>query len=322
MAKIGKNVIVLLISWVVITGTGIYLTFIRQPDQLEYLRKAEQVARMKNAELISLQTEEASLNQLTEDALRKWNARYKTIPETLTTPEVMAYLNELTRVGFENFDVTLAGVQNAQDYSYYTFSISGRGFYDRLYGFIWDIENHRNFYRINNLSLGHIDLITEHPELGTSQLQVMVSFAMDLNAYFNGIEGASASEDLLERLSEESGIPIGQQNSLPPVPLALLPEQRPATNPFHPVIMEQIPPNTYGLINVENALLVSIVGGEAVFLDEKGYRTVGEGDDVYLGQIVNIDSQLGLVVARLNKGGIIDEVELSLQPADAFGLNN
>jgi len=318
MGKIGKNVIVLLFCWLIVTGSGIYLTFVRQPKLLEGLKNAEQVARMKNAELISLQTEEVTLTRRTEDALRKWNTRYKTIPDELTTPDVMAYLNDLTSEGFESFDVTMRSVQAAQDYSYYTFAVSGRGFYDRLYQFIWDIENYRDFYRISDLALNHIDLVTEHPDLGTDQLQVMVSFKMDIHAYFNGIEGASASDDLFADLTEEIGIPLSDQNSLPPVPLEMLPDQQPATNPFHPVIMEQIPPNTYELINVETALLVSIVGGEAVFQDEKGYRTVGEGDDVYLGQIVEIDSHEGRVLASLNKGGIIDEIELSIQLEEPF----
>jgi hypothetical protein len=49
-----------------------------------------------------------------------------------------------------------------------------------------------------------------------------------------------------------------------------------------------------------------------VFQDGEGFRAVGEGDDVYLGQIVQVNPQRNRVVAQLNKGGILDRVTLTL----------
>jgi hypothetical protein len=40
------------------------------------------------------------------------------------------------------------------------------------------------------------------------------------------------------------------------------------------------------------------------------------GDNIYLGQIIEVDPIEGRVRARLNKGGIIDEVEIYLQSGD------
>lgn len=315
--KIKIHHIILLVAWLLITGLGIYLTFMRQPEQLEVLQKAEQVAQMKNAELTSLQTEQVNMLHLTEEMVRKWEARYKIFPDSLAGAEVIAHLNTLTQTGFENFDVTYNGVARTPDFSYYTFSITGRGYYKDLYRFIWHIENNRTFYRVDDLSLDHLDLVKEDPESGKERLEVMVSFTLSLSAYFDSIEGASANDEGFG-LRAEGAVPVGRQGGLPPVPAALLPAAQPPINPFFPVIMEEIPPNTYGLIDIEQATLVSIVGTKAIFRDAEGFRTAGVGDSVYLGEILSVDPVDGLVVVRLNKGGIIDEVELRLETGEKF----
>lgn len=313
MMKIGVNTWVMAACWVLVTGIGVYYTFYRQPAELEQLEKAEKVAKMKHAELISLETEQASLAQMAGGAVRKWRARYKVIPKELTTADVVGYFNELTQSGFKNFDVSFGGQHRTADYSYYVFNVDGRAYYSSLYRLIWELENNRNFYRVRDLTLDHIDLVTEHKELGTERLEVMVTFSGSIEAYFNGIEGASAPSDFDPALYEEQTITVNRDEDLPPVPLGLLPDRAPATNPFFPAILEQIPPNTYKRINVETAQLVSIVGSEAIFQDDQGIRSVGIGEKVYLGQIVEVDPTGGRVVARLNKGGIIDEVVRELE---------
>lgn len=312
MKKISVNIWMMAAGWVLVTVIGFYYTVHRQPQQLEHLQKAEKVARLKNAELVSLETEHASLSQLAEGAVRKWRARYKVIPDELTTADVVGYFNELTTSGFKNFDVKFAGQRRTSDYSVYTFDVNGRAYYNSLYRLIWELENNRNFYRVKDLTLDHIDLVTEVKDLGTQRLEVMVSFTGQIEAFFNGIEGASAPLEIDRSIYEDRSITVRNED-LPPVPLQLLPDVKPATNPFYPAILERIPPNTYNLIDVEQASLVSIAGGKAVFQDEHGIRAVGVGEKVYLGQITQVDPSAGRVVARLNKGGIVDEVIRDLE---------
>ncbi len=318
MMKIGINTWIMAICWVLITALGVYFTFHEQPATLEHLQKADQVAQMKNAELASLQTEEASYSMMADDVARKWRARYKVIPNELSTSDIVRYLNSLTSSGFKNFDVTLGGRQRTADYKYYVFNISGRAYYNSLYELVWELENNRNFYRVKNLSLDHIDLVTHDKELESERLQVMVSFTGRIEAYYDGIEGASAPDMLDAAGFEEKAITVAAEENLPPVPLDMLPDVKPATNPFFPGIMEQIPPNTYGRIDVETAELVSIVGDEAVFKDDTGIRSVSAGEKVYLGVIAEVDPGEGRVVARLNKGGIYDEVVLDLGSIEQY----
>lgn len=313
--KVIYNIVILAVVWIAVVSAGVYVTMFEQPEELERAEKAEKVVKLKQAELASLMTEHATSAEQADVALRKWRARYKIIPEQLSGPEVIGYLNELTKSGFEVFDVSSSGVQSGGDYSYHSFSVSGRGYFSELYRIVWELENNRYFYRIPELTLVHMDIITENEKTGTETLKVMVSFQMQIDAIYGGADGMSAPLENEQPPREAANLPIARAKSeAPPVPGEILPDRRPRVNPFFPLIMQQLPPNTYGLINVEQAQLISLVGDQAIFQEEGGqYRAVGVGDDVYLGQITDIDPIEGRVEARLNKGGIIDAVELYLQ---------
>src|SRR5690554_1017178 len=148
MPILGNNLLTLVACWVLTVIVGAYVTFFKQPDELEQVQKAEQVVRLKQDEVSSLLTEAASSKEMADDAVARWRARYKVIPATLTSHEVVGYLNELTAAGFKNFDIALNGVQRHGTYSYYTFNVTGRAYYSSLYRFVWEIENNRDFYRI------------------------------------------------------------------------------------------------------------------------------------------------------------------------------
>ncbi len=300
-------------------ASGVYMMNAKKVD-LDRAISAEKVVRLKKAELDELFLQQTSSEAAAKDATRRWFARYKIIPEELKSPDVIAYLNGLTAAGFKNFDVTSTGTKSEPDFSYHTYAVDGRAYFSSLYKFIWDIENNRNFYRIDNLTLDEIDLITTDRKSGKERMQIMVSFRMSLNAYFSGTEGVSAPEELFAELMEGELLPTGWSSQLPPVPTDILPANSPAINPFYPGILQNIPPNTDDHLEIEatGTELISIVGGKAVFRDDTGYRTLGIGDPIYLGQITDIDPLEGRVLARLNKGGIIDEVEVFLQSEDSY----
>ena len=316
--KVIYNIVILAVVWIAVVSAGVYVTMVEQPEELERAEKAEKVVKLKQAELASLMTEHATSVEQADAALRKWRARYKIIPQKLSGPEVIGYLNELTKTGFEVFDVSNSGAQSGSDYSYHSFSVSGRGYFSDLYRIVWELENNRYFYRIPELTLVHMDIITEDKETGNEALKVMVSFQMQIDAIFGGADGMSAPLEDEQPPQEATNLPIARAKSeAPPVPTEILPDKRPRINPFFPLIMQQLPPNTHGLVNVEQARLISIVGDQAIFQEDGGqYRSVGVGGDVYLGQITDIDPIEGRVEARLNKGGIIDAVELYLQSGE------
>jgi len=298
------NALLLFIAWLILTGVGVYLTYFKLPGEIAHYEKLEKLAHMRETEMGSLLAAYSASEERAREVESRWRSRYRYIPPSLSTPEVVARLNELSRQGFETFNVQFMGSDQTQSVNYYTFRIEGRGYFYHLYRFVWEIENSPELYRIRNLSLDHIDLVKADRQSGKERMMVMVSFNMLLEAYYGGLpdlQVAHMADSLYRRL-----------------PRAIFPEKNPPVNPFYPGILEQLPPNSDNLIDIEKAKLVSIVGGRAVFQDASGLRTVGVGENVYLGQITEIDPIEGRVVARLNRGGILDEVELYLETGERY----
>ena len=319
MSTLGYNIIVLALLAAIVTGAGVYLTIFDQPKDLAQLEEAEKMARLRQAEVTSLLAEEGTSARVAEEAIAKWRARYKVIPQKLNSADVINYINQRSRSGFKNFDVVVEGTDATPDYSTYSLRITGRGYYTSLYKFIWEVENSRDFYRVKDLQLENIDLMAEDEVTGNNKLEVMVSFSLRIEAFFGGKNGLSAPIGADDMSAEDDLLPTSAANlDLPPVPADVLPDARPATNPFFPLILDQIPPNTYDLLDIESASLFSIVEGKAVFRYRDDFVKLGVGDPIYLGEITYINPSEGRVIARLNKGGIIDEVELNLETAESY----
>ncbi|MBN4056274.1 hypothetical protein JYT20_00975 [Rhodothermus sp. AH-315-K08] len=317
-----NNIIMIGSIWLLSVGLGTWLTFFSQPSEIDELRATEQMARIRQSEVAVLLTEELNMEGQASDIQAQWDSRYKTIPKELKTHEVVSYFNGLTRTGFTSFNVAYDNEYPGADFNTHVFRIEGRSTFNALYDFVWAIENYRNFYRITDFQLFHIDLPSVDKETGNERLDMAVSFDFKIHAYFGGAAGLSADDELPGTVA---GLTIRPQTQLPPVPASILPDRYPAKNPFYPIIMSQIPPNTRGLLDLDLASLVSIVDGKAVFgfsertaINAQEHRlvTLGVGDDVYLGRIIMIDPINSMVVARLNIGGIMDERIFQLETAN------
>lgn len=289
-----KNTLVLLILLLLVGAVGGYYVYFRMPERISELKKREKVLRLKEAKLSELFEEQATSRQRAEQMKARWRSRYKTIPGTLRTAEVVQYLNERTRTGYENIGITFEGTEQRSNFKTLTFRVHGQGFFAHFYRLLWQIEQRRELFRISNLNVEHRNVTRPTGGDGGQERFIMTEFSFDLEAYFGGIRGISAPEQVAS------------------IPSEVLPPESPEVNPFYPVIMRDLPPNQHDRVNVEEDRLVSIVGEEAQFQRNGGVRKIAEGDRVYLGRITEIDPKEGRVVARLNKGGIYDRVVLSL----------
>jgi hypothetical protein len=311
MLNIGTNQILLLTCLLLVVGAGTYVTYFSQQETLAALEQEIEAAEQEKERIQTLQADLAEADTTLTSMREQWETRYKTVPETTSSPVVLSYLTELTRTGFQTFDVASAGAQERDGYSAYTVTAQGEAFFSSLYRFLWTIENNRPFYRVRDLNLNYLEERTTDEETGQTSMDVLVSFQMQIEAIYGVVGGeqeAATDERQLQTL------PVAQTAPSPPLPAGVGPDPSPDINPFYPLVFEQVPPNEYDRLNVEAARLISIIDGEAVFETGGGIERVGEGDRVYLGRIVEVDASAGEVVARLNRGGIVDEVEFSLNP--------
>jgi hypothetical protein len=289
------NTVLVFVLAVMVGGAGYYVTEVRQPAEMQSIEDARKLARTEKMEVEELLVEESRSTELAEEAVRKWRARYKFVPSEMQTADILQYVEGLTRTGFEAFNIELQGITSTKDFKYYNFTVNGTAYYNSLYDFIWHLENNREFYRIQDLHMDYVDVFDENPDTGERRRLSMVKFGMSLLAYFEGVDGLTATPE-----------------ELMAVPVQLLPAAHPAHNAFFPQLRPDPPPNDELLVEMEKAALISILGSKAVIEDERGQHILEVGDVVYLGEITEIDPIEIAVRARLNKGGVVEIVELKL----------
>ncbi|NNF58895.1 MAG: hypothetical protein HKN04_11720 [Rhodothermaceae bacterium] len=294
------NTLIMTVVMALAIGAGFYVTQKVQPAEIERLEQEEEAIRLRQAEVETLMAEESIASVEAAEALQRWNARYKILPDQLTSPDVVDYLNALSRSGFRAFDITLSGVQNRGTFSVYTYNITGMAYYESLYAFIWNVENGRGLYQLHGLSVDKEVTTIPDRENEVDRQVVLARFAMTMDAYFAGSDGMSAPDSLME------------------IPASVLPPRRPPVNPFYPLILTDLPNNVDDLVDVEMDGLVSVVGGQAVFVRKGEMRTLRVGDRVFLGHVASVDPNRARVVIALNKGGIRERVELDLQTGERF----
>jgi hypothetical protein len=311
MFTLDSNQTILIACLVLLIGVGTYLTYFRQQSTIASL---DQKIEKKKEERETIRTLQATLVDAQanfKEVRRRWRTRYKTVPKTISSPDIVAYLTELTQTGFKRFDVTSSGAEEREGYSVHSFRAEGEAFFTNLYRFIWTVENNRPFYRVRDLQLSYLEERETDEETGRTTMDILVSFQMDVEAIYGATQGLP-SPDRPSEGREVEGLPVAQTAPSPPLPSSVLPNPAPEVNPFYPLVFDEVPPNQYDRLNVESARFLSIIDGQAIFQTSEGLERVGEGDRVYLGRIVEIDPAKGRVVARLNRGGVIDRVERTL----------
>ena len=85
------NTLVLTALLALVVGLGVYITQKKQPEQLELLEQEETALHMKEAELVDLLVEQAETREVADDAMRRWNSRYKVLPQMITSPSVVSH---------------------------------------------------------------------------------------------------------------------------------------------------------------------------------------------------------------------------------------
>lgn len=302
MKKSVLNTLLLVILTLLISGAGYFYTEVEQPAELAMIEDQHKEAQLRHAEVEQLLKTEAATVEQAELAVRKWNARYKVIPEKIDSPDIIQYLEGFTRGGFEQINTNLKSVNRGKDLSYYTFTVNGTAYFKNLHNFVWHLENNREFYHVRDLKIHHETVTDENPDTGLPRQFDMVDFSMEVDAFFSGAEGLNPPSDELAEL-----------------PVALLPIRYPAHNSFFPVVRTDLPPNDRNLLDIEEAQLVAIVGNQATFRDETGDHRIRTGDEVYLGHISLIDPAKAIVVATLNKGGVRKVIEIPLTSESSYG---
>jgi len=283
-----RNSIALGVLLFLIMGIGTYIRAFNLPRQSKAIEKQVKAIDEELQNTPNLVNEFNDLSALLTDTQKRWENRNKDIPPVDVTSQSYAYFSRLIDLsGYVKLDMVYNGVQSFGNYGYNVYNLKGEAPFDNYYRFIWYLENDRKLYKIQTLTLRGVEIAPTEKEEG----KVLVTFDMFVHAYFSSVAELSSS--------------LGERSITP----NLL-----NVDPFDPVISSGIPPNARDLVEIERSDLKAVITGKAYVLDQaNNIRTLQEGDEVYLGYVTKIDPEGGRIECTLNKGGIIEKVELKIR---------
>ncbi len=216
-------------------------------------------------------------------AKRKFN-----IPQNLSSISFFNFLNKVSVDFSQNTqtDVEFLDQKPDKEFFYYEYKINGGGDYNDLFQLIYAIEQSKELKKIKNVTLSNY--ITTDKD-GTPNF--LVSFTIVVDVYFSTNNRFSTTELVENNLTTS-----------------------PIFDVFYPLIRNQIPPNVDNLLDVQGAKLLALIPEGAFIADSKGNTyLLWEGQQVYLGYLTKIDYDHNTVSFILNKGGIIEKVDLELE---------
>lgn len=287
-----RNSIVLGALLLLILGVGTYIRAFNLPKQA---RKVETQIKKIDEELQNtpnLVNQFNDLSAILTDTQKRWEGRNKDIPPVDVTSQTYAYFSRIIDLsGYVKLDMIYNGTQQMGNYGYNAYTLKGEAPFENLYRFIWYLENDRKLFKIITVNLRGV----ESAPTAEEESKVLTTFDMLVHAYFSSV--SELSNSMGERALTPNGLNV---------------------DPFTPVIASALPPNTQALVEIERADLKAVIPGKAFVLDQGNeIRTLREGDEVYLGYVTKLDSESGRLEATLNKGGIIQKVELKIR----YGAN-
>ena len=265
---------------------GIYI-FVFQRGKLNEkkikLREFESVnynTDQLNFQLQTLETKAAALDSIL--SARKFN-----IPQNLSSIKYYNFINIIS-AGFSpntQIDVEFIDQKKDKQFLLFEYKITGNGPYNDVYKLIYSIEQSKELKKIKSLTLTN--------QIATNKEGIpnfVVNFAANVDVFFS-LDNRFTTNTFVEN--------------------NLFTELK--RDAFYPLIRTQIPPNVDELLDVQGAKLLALIPEGAFLADTKGNTyLLWEGEQVYLGYLTKIDYEHNEVGFILNKGGIIERVELGL----------
>lgn len=283
-----RNSIALGVLLLMILAVGTYIRAFNIPKKITALEKEIQKIDEELQNTPNLVNQFNDLSAVLTDTQKRWEGRNKDIPPVDITAQSYAYFSHLIDLSGEvKLDMVYTGTTSQANYGYNTYVLKGEAPFDNLYRFIWYLENDRRLYKIQTIALKGLEVAPTDEEEG----KVLVTFDMNVQAFFSSVAELSSS--------------LGERQRVPNVL---------AADPFEPVISAGLPPNIDGLVEIERSDLKAVIPGKAFVLDQNNtIRTMHEGDEVYLGYVTRVVPDEGRIECTLNKGGIIEKVELKIR---------
>lgn len=284
--KLRSTLVLLALLLIILISGGAYLYFVQGKDldtKHEKLKELQAKALDPQELLARYQTLLVKSNELDSIlANREFN-----IPQNLSSIKFYNFVNNITNGYSDKAQINIEYLEQKQEkeFFYHEYKLSGFGYFNEVYNLIFAIEQSKELKKVSNINLGNL-VNTKENEAPV----YLVSFTINARTYFS-TDNRFAPATFVEN---NLGAPT-------------------LYDAFYPLIRNEIPPNIDELLDVQGATLLALIPEGAFIADSKGNTyLIWEGEQVYLGYLTKIDYQNSRVSFILNKGGIIEKVDLEL----------
>ena len=281
---------------IILAAGGIYI-FIIQHGKIKGMQA--ELKKLKangyNTEQLTAQYKEMEARESVLDsvlAARKFN-----IPQNLSSIKFFNFINVVSSdfsSDKTHLNVEYIDKKPEKEFFYYEYKLGGTGTFDNVHQLIYAIEKSKELKKVKGLSLSSTVQTDKDGEPN-----FLVNFSMNVDVYYSSNNRFASSK------IKENDITSG-----------------PIYDIFYPLIRNQLPPNLDNLLDVQGARLLALIPEGAFLADSRGNTyLLWEGEQVYLGYLTKIDYDNNRVSFILNKGGIIEKVDLSLEKEQSDKTN-
>ena len=288
--KLRSTLVLLAFLLLILIAGGAYLYFIQGKDLDEKRDKLKELqAKALDPQELLAQYQDLLVKSNRLDSIlanREFN-----IPQNLSSIKFYNFVNNVTNGFSDKAQVNVEYIEQKQEkeFFYHDYKLTGFGYFNEVYKLIFSIEHSKELKKVTNVNLGNL-VQTKEEEMPV----YLVSFNINARTYFSS-DNRFAPATFVEN---NLGSPT-------------------LYDAFYPLIRNEIPPNIDELLDVQGATLLALIPEGAFIADSKGNTyLIWEGEQVYLGYLTKIDYQNSRVSFILNKGGIIEKVDLQLDRTD------
>jgi hypothetical protein len=291
MNKKLRSTLILLVFLILILAVSIgYYSFVLGKELKEKSAKLNELSSkiIDEAEL-SLRLENLKRKSAEIDSILA-NKRFFVYSD-LTPTYFFEFSNKVARSFSSESQINVEYLQQTSEGEFQThnYKVSGFGLFNEVFGFLQAVEKSKSLKKIKSLSLGTIVNVDKRgvPVYHTN-------FDVEVKSYFTADKNFAPSQPIPDSMNKKD-----------------------LYNFLYPLIRTEIPPNIYDLLDVQDARLLALLPDGAFISDNKGNTyLLSEGEEVYLGYLTKIDYNNNMVSFVLNKGGIIEKINLFLETSE------
>jgi len=288
--KLRSTLILLTLLLLIITVSVGYYTFILGKDLEEKQEKLNELSEQIQDEAdLNLRLETLQKKSLEIDSILS-NKRFFVYSE-LSPVSFFQFTNKLAQSFSSESQVNVEYIDQKSegDFQTYNYKVTGYGLFDEVFGLLRSIEKSKSLKKIKSFAIGTT------VQVDTKGIPIYyTNFDFEVKSYFTSDKNFAPSKQIVDSIDKKY-----------------------LYNFLYPVIRAEIPPNIYNLLDVQDARLLALLPDGAFISDNKGNTyLLSEGEEVYLGYLTKIDYKNNMVSFVLNKGGIIEKINLFLETND------